>query len=76
MLESFRRETTRLTSDIMSSRCPLVVVFICLLSLGRVGAETGIQAWVQRYGNAADSADQGRKVVTDNVGNVIVVWKV
>src|SRR5258706_14815264 len=51
---------------------PLLLLTAFFLSAAGTRAETGYQAWVQRYSNITDSDDYAVKVVTDNAGNVIV----
>lgn len=48
------------------------ILALLVLYAGWTRAETGVDAWVQRYSHFTDSADAARKVVTDNAGNVIV----
>ena len=49
-----------------------LAVAVWLMAINTVLAQGGIEAWVQRYAHPTNSSAVGRKVATDNAGNVIV----
>src|SRR5262245_37354882 len=52
-----------------------LLLWLFLLSNSNTPAETGSQAWVQRYSNDTGADDRALKVTTDSVGNIVVAGK-